>query len=64
MPASQKYPYPTSEEPNDLTDEDLQFLSLYTGQQDLHLLREHVLEIWRSVKGKVQYIRLFTIDQP
>ena len=54
MPASQKYPYPTSEEPNDLTDEDLDFLSLYTGQKDLHLLREHVVKIWRSVKAAVQ----------
>ena len=54
MPASQKYPYPTSEQPNDLTDEDLHFLSLYTGQKNLHLLREHVIKIWRSVKDTVQ----------
>lgn len=54
MPASQKYPYATSEQPNDLTDEDLQFLSIYTGQKDLGALREHVIRIWRSVKDTVQ----------
>ena len=53
MPASQKYPYPTSEQPNNLTDEDLRFLSLYTSQKDLNLLREHVIKIWRSVKDTV-----------
>ena len=56
MPASQKYPYPTSDQPNNLTDEDLQFLSLYTGQKDLHLLREHVIKIWRSVKHTVHLL--------
>ncbi len=63
MPASQKYPYSTSEQPNDLTDEDLHFLSLYTGQKDLHLLREHVIKIWRSVKDTVQHLWILTGGQ-
>ena len=49
---AQSYPYTVTEEPRDLSDEDLSFLSEYTGQKDLDKLRAHVVGVWRSVKDK------------
>ena len=56
VPDGQKYPYATPEQPNKLSDDDLHFLSLYTGQKDLDKLREHVLKVWRSLKDQVLFI--------
>lgn len=64
IPDGQKYPYATPEQPNKLSDYDLQFLSLYTGQKDLDKLREHVLKVWRSLKDQVQFILVFTPAHP
>ena len=50
---SQPYPYATPEQPKELSDKDLKFLSLYTGERDLDKLRAHVFVIWRSVKDTV-----------
>ena len=48
------YPYAVTEEPRSLSDEDLAFLSRYTGVKDLDKLRKHVLEVWRSVKAQAR----------
>ena len=53
---SQPYPYATPEQPKELSDQDLKFLSLYTGERDLNKLRAHVFAIWRSVKDTVGLI--------
>lgn len=53
MPPTQLYPYSTPEQPKHVTDEDLLFLSLYSGQKDLDKLRQHVIKVWRSVKDTV-----------
>ena len=50
---SRPYPYATPEQPKELSDQDLKFLSLYTGETDLDKLRAHVFAIWRSVKDTV-----------
>ena len=52
---SQPYPYATPEQPKKLSDQDLKFLSLYTGERDLDKLRAHVFAIWRSVKDTVGF---------
>ncbi len=39
--------------PRDISDEELQFLSNYTGERDLVALRQHVLKVWAEVKAKV-----------
>lgn len=54
---SQPYPYATPEQPKELSDRDLKFLSLYTGERDLDKLRAHVFAIWRSVKDTVGPLR-------
>ena len=56
VPDGQKYPYATPEQPNKLSDYDLQFLSLYTGQKNLDKLRQHVPKVWRSLKDQVHFI--------
>ena len=40
--------------PRELTDEELSFLSDYTGERDLPALRQHVLSVWRDVKAKAR----------
>ena len=40
--------------PRELTDEELSFLSEYTGERDLAALRQHVLRVWHDVKAKVR----------
>ena len=45
-------PY-ASEPPRDISDEELRFLSNYTGEHDLATLRQHVLKVWAEVKEKV-----------
>ena len=52
---SQPYPYATPEQPKVLSDQDLKFLSHYTGERDLAKLRAHVFAIWRSVKDTVGF---------
>jgi hypothetical protein len=49
-----EYPYETPDEPRKLTDDDLAFLSRYTGEKDLDKLRNHVISVWKSVKSKVR----------
>ena len=49
---AQSYPYTVTEEPRDLPDDDLCFISEYTGEKDLDKLRAHVVAVWRSVKDK------------
>ena len=51
---STPYPYEVTEDPRSLSDGDLAFLSKYTGVKDYDQLREHVLEVWRSVKAQVR----------
>ena len=51
---STPYPYEVTEDPRSLSDEDLAFLSKYTGVKDYDQLRKHVLEVWRSVKAQVR----------
>ena len=40
--------------PRELTDEELSFLSDYTGERDLPALRQRVLSVWRDVKAKAR----------
>lgn len=47
------YPYATPDEPRDISDEDLAYLSRYTGEKDLDKLRAQVITVWKSVKSKV-----------
>ena len=46
------YPYAVSEEPRELSEQDLAFLSAYTGQKDMQKLQEHVVSVWRTVKAQ------------
>lgn len=46
------YPYEVSDQPPELSDQDLAFISSYTGK-DLDELRVHVISVWRAVKAKV-----------
>ncbi len=46
------YPHAVTEEPRDLSEQDLAFLSAYTGQKDMQKLQEHVVSVWRSVKAQ------------
>ncbi|KAK9837326.1 hypothetical protein WJX81_006410 [Elliptochloris bilobata] len=53
--------------PRELTDDELKFLSDYTGERDLVALRQHVLRVWRDVKAKCwtfKCIQCFRFLQP
>lgn len=43
------------EQPKELTDDDLTFLSNYTGRTDLDALRQHVYSVQRSTTDTVRY---------
>ena len=51
--AVHRAPY-ADDAPRELTDEELSFLSDYTGERDLPALRQHVLSVWRDVKAKAR----------
>jgi len=51
--APPRAPY-ADDPPREITDEDLSFLSDYTGERDLAVLRRHVLKVWAAVKAKVR----------
>ncbi len=46
--------------PRNISDEELQFLSNYTGERDLVALRRHVLKVWAEVKAKVSFACAFS----
>ena len=45
--------YAKTAEARVLSDEDLSFLSKYTGQKDLGKLRAHVMDIWNTAAAQV-----------
>lgn len=51
--AVRRAPY-ADDAPRELTDDDLNFLSDYTGERDLAALRQHVLRVWHDVKAKAR----------
>ena len=51
--AVHRAPY-ADDAPRELTDEELSFLSDYTGERDLPALRQHVLSVWHDVKAKAR----------
>lgn len=53
LQAPPRAPY-ADDPPREITDEDLSFLSEYTGERDLAVLRTHVLKVWAAVKAKVR----------
>ena len=55
--APPRAPY-ADDPPREITDEDLSFLSDYTGERDLAVLRRHVLKVWAAVKAKVREQRV------
>lgn len=55
--AVHRAPY-ADDAPRELTDEELSFLSDYTGERDLPALRQHVLSVWHDVKAKARRLAL------
>ena len=54
----QKY-YKTTDEPRELTCDDLAFVSQYTGKSPADL-RQHVINVWRTTKEQV---RISSVDR-
>lgn len=61
MACSVEVPYPVSDEPRSLTDDDFKFLMAYTGCYDRDVLQHRVLSVWREVKSKVGIVAPTTL---
>lgn len=53
MAEQHKYPYDVTEEPPELSEKNLCFMSQYTGEKDVDSMRARVLSVWRAAKSKV-----------